>query len=446
MCSAMPAIHDNTISDYNRPREEEKLIINATAWQLPPDGEVSCEDTAAPGVLSSRKAFGTDECHCNMVLLDSNVARCAARPRAATWPCGAVQATLLRADAERDTTSQHYSRPFLSLMLPEWVHEKAAEDEAAVAFRCRSLIPLSTPTSSTASSPASSCASSPTSSPTVPSKAGSHTASVRRSGVNWADLEESDEDDDGPITYAWSTISTATSSPAATSKGGDRKNQMQQDSPTTTTVERQLASPQQSLQASSRPQTCQNSGQPCAYSSAGHSASTRWVDLVDDSDIDPGHSATRWADLVDSDVLRPWSYDASSPVDASDTLQTCHAGINGEEVGSAAVCIVIELEGPPQDDLLAFAGRIAHSADRCTHTGPFPSAPFESDALKTFEKASEEALAGISGTYSSTGFQGDIPTMLVTRHCRRQVLGERRFSWPGEGGRFDAELGKVVLA
>jgi len=204
-------------------------MINATAWQLPPDGEACLKQTtAAPEIFYSCKTTpGSDECHFfvsnktlsprehDVVPLNTDVPRVAARCRAATWD-GAVRASLLKAESEGETKSQIPSRPFLSLMLPEWVHEKAAEDEAAGLSRCGSLVSFddasTSPASSIAPSPASSCASSPASSPRVLSRANSRSCSGRRSGVCWADLDE-DSDEDEPVTWAWSTASTAPSSP-----------------------------------------------------------------------------------------------------------------------------------------------------------------------------------------------------------------------------------------
>jgi len=117
---------------------------------------------------------------------------------------------LLRSNSEGEIKSRSPNRAFLSLMLPEWVHQKAAEDEASGEFPCRSTVgPLS-------SSPASS----PATSPRVPPKAESYTVPVRRSGVNWADLSDSEEDD-GLTGYAWSTASTADSSPATVGRGAE---------------------------------------------------------------------------------------------------------------------------------------------------------------------------------------------------------------------------------
>lgn len=207
-------------TSLSRPLEQEELMINATAWQLPPDGEASLQQTkAAPeDFLSCKTTPGSDECHFfvsnktlsprehDVVPLMPDVPRVAARCRAATWD-GAVRASLLKAESEGEMKSQIPSRPFLSLMLPEWVHEKAAEDEAAGISRCGSLVSFddesTSPASSIAPSPASSCASSPASSPRVRG---------RRSGVCWADLAE-DSDEDEPVTWAWSTASTAPSSP-----------------------------------------------------------------------------------------------------------------------------------------------------------------------------------------------------------------------------------------
>jgi len=186
----------------SRPQEEEQLIINLTAWQLPPDGDVSCNDTAAPVLNSLTKgAIFSDP----LSPRDSQVLHYD----------GATNATLLlHTDSEGDSKSQSPSRPFLALMLPEWVHDKAAEDEAAGAFMCRSLSLKSfntdSPTCSSTASLVSSCASSPL----LPSKAELHKKSVRRSGVCWADLAESDEE-----TLTGSFVSFNAASPTISSAG-----------------------------------------------------------------------------------------------------------------------------------------------------------------------------------------------------------------------------------
>jgi len=199
-------------------------MINATAWQLPPDGELRSEHAAPPEILNSCKMTpSNNECKffasdivpppdCDMVPLSTGMPRVATRCRAATWDA-AVRASLLEAECDGGIKIQNPSRPFLSLMLPEWVHEKAAEDEAAGLSRCGSLVSFGGPSPATSNVPSatSSCANSPTSSPRLPSWAESRTRRGRRSGVCWADLEESDEDE--PVASMWSTISTAPSSP-----------------------------------------------------------------------------------------------------------------------------------------------------------------------------------------------------------------------------------------
>jgi len=198
MLSVLPSPLDGVLH-YSL--ESEELVGKAIAWQLPPDDGASCNDVTTPKCRHRRCppfSFSPPAC---------DAPHCAARGRAETWPCCTVQGSCLPVPSESKV-----SRPFLSLMLPEWVHEKAVEDEAVGLFRCTSLASFSaSPTSSGASSRASSCASSPQ----VPSAsreplqrpAGPR---ARRSGVCWADLVESE--DEGPMT---STISTATSSPIA---------------------------------------------------------------------------------------------------------------------------------------------------------------------------------------------------------------------------------------
>jgi len=55
---------DDGATYRSRPHEEEEeLVINATAWQLPPDGDVSCNVTATPETSREETQSGTDECH-----------------------------------------------------------------------------------------------------------------------------------------------------------------------------------------------------------------------------------------------------------------------------------------------------------------------------------------------------------------------------------------------
>jgi len=279
--------------------------------------------------------------------------------------------------------SQSPSRPFFSLMLPEWIHEKAAEDEASGAFPSRSAM------SSIVSSPASSRASSPQ----VPSRAESHTTSVRRSGVNWADLADSDGEDDGPISYAWSTtsststISTATSSPAAMSRGiADRDRKEEKAVEIITLGETfnssqgleigvgyQLASPQ-TLQASGGP--C---GQPHVYSkAAGHSA-IRWVDLVE-SDVDPMDYA--------------WSYDGCTLADASPIHEPC--------------------QGVPTEVASAVSFPIAESM------GGIARAPVNEVAMKIISGSSEEPQAWNRGELATVVSLGEQPTLLTHKYRHRK--------------------------
>lgn len=205
----------------SRSHEEEDLVFNATAWQLPPDGDSCCSNVATPRGIDSTQS-GTDECQifttlssssqCSEVCSsdDADARRCSGRPRSSSWPDYSYQAPLLRSNSEGEIKSRSPNRAFLSLMLPEWVHQKAEEDEASGEFPCRSTV------SPLFSSPASS----PATSPQAPPKAESYTVPVRRSGVNWADLSDSEEDD-SLTGYAWSTASTADSSPAGVGRGSE---------------------------------------------------------------------------------------------------------------------------------------------------------------------------------------------------------------------------------
>jgi len=400
----MCAAGDGAIHSSRPHADEEEIIINVTAWQLPPKGEVSCNGVATPDESrNDGTPPGIDECHCficpesqrecDIVPPSADNSFCEGRGRASSWPSYAVQASSLRTNSEGDIKFQSSSRPFLSLMLPEWVHEKAAEDEAAGTFPSRSA------TSSIVSSPASSRATSPQ----VPSRAESRSVSVRRSGVNWADLADSEEEDDCPISYSWSarsratsTISTATSSPAAMNRGIVDQAQNKEKAVEIVTpgetfnssqglaigVECQLASPQ-TLQASSGP--C---GQPHVHSKAAGHRPRRWVDLVE-SDVDPLDYA--------------WSYDGSTLVDAFLAQEPCH--VVHTEVASADAIPIIQSMGTE-------SGRTESVNDLPS----FVDTESKMVSMKTMLWNSEESQAGNSGDLATVVSRGEPPTLLTQGH------------------------------
>jgi hypothetical protein len=199
----MELVQPSTYSGILRHPDDE-LVLRAIAWQFPQHHELFFDDAMLADISTSCETpSGTDDCQMFSV----------SQP-----PLHEVS---LRADylpfntpfddvhPEGDFKPQNFNRPFLSLTLPEWVHEKAMEDEVAGTFTCRSL-------ASFASSPTSSTASSPVTSPVVPSVDVVTSRSRFFSGVSWADLAESEDEE--PIEYAWSVpsaASTAASSPAA---------------------------------------------------------------------------------------------------------------------------------------------------------------------------------------------------------------------------------------
>lgn len=324
----------------------EDLVARATSWQLPPEGETACEDITAAAddcFLNSRKmTLGTDECHSisyprsvrERLLLHAALREIITAPQPGASrpaePCG-----------ESHESSKCPTRPFFSLMLPEWVHEKAAEDEATGGFQCRSLASFTpSPTSSCAGSPVSSCPGSPASRfarspavPSAPSEAGSTPESVnsrvRRSAVRWADLVESD--DEQSLVGAGSTVSTAScvssadSSPIVTIKGvptskmssprgQDLKQKVAADIATTSENfnSQDVALARMDRQLSSWiSQNSMRDDKPCVWSSSGGHSGVRWVDLVE-SDVDPSdypwqaalatQPGVRWVDLVESDM------------------------------------------------------------------------------------------------------------------------------------------------
>jgi hypothetical protein len=162
-------------------------VTTSIAWQLPSHGELGTSIYQQPQTLM----FEVDTCHVDV-------------------PLSSIEFVQHQVATEGDQP-RRLSRPFLSLELPEWVHEKAVEDEMAGIFRCRSLASF---TASATSSPSSSPAISPKVSAMDGFPLGSTSAKSRfRSGVCWADLTESEED--GMDSWcAVSAASTATSSPA----------------------------------------------------------------------------------------------------------------------------------------------------------------------------------------------------------------------------------------
>lgn len=243
--------------------------------------------------------------------------------------------------------------------------------------------------------------------------------SVRRSGVNWADLADSEEEDDGPIFYPWSavstatsTISTATSSPVAINLGFVDQFRKEEKAVEIVTlgenfnssqglaigVDYQLASPQ-TLQASGGP--C---GQAHVYSkAAGHSA-IRWVDLME-SDVDP--------------VDYPWSCDASVLVDASLAHEPCQG--MPTEVSLAGVSPVAESMGSE-------SGRLEFSSDSLTFieimvrgddldSGHFHacvgSAAAKAGPMNIILGSSKESHSGTCGEFATVVSQGEPPTLLA---------------------------------
>jgi len=152
-----------------RHSEDKQLLMIATAWQLPPDSDALDFGAPAEGLNSHVVDFGIDECHPqrDSDILSTEGPINAPRSRASTWPGCISECPFFKSESEGDMKDQN--RPFLSLMLPEWVHEKAAEDEATGASGCGSLVSFGdmSPRSSCVGSALSSCASSPVASPCV---------------------------------------------------------------------------------------------------------------------------------------------------------------------------------------------------------------------------------------------------------------------------------------
>jgi len=231
--------------------------------------------------------------------------------------------------------------------------------------------------------------------------------SVRRSGVNWADLADSEEEDDGPIFYPWSavstatsTISTATSSPAVMNRSivdQDRKEEKAVEIVTlgeifnssqglAIGVDYQLASPQ----------TLQASGGTCAQTHVHSKAA--------------GHLAIRWVDLVESDVDPldyAWSYDGSPLVDESLAQEPCQ--VVPTEVASADIF-------PNAQPLGAESGRTesVNVSPSLVDTESFVDHLLVS--MKIMLGNSEESQTWNSGELATVMSQKELPTLLS--HCR----------------------------
>jgi hypothetical protein len=209
MDSSMPRIGNVC----QKPRSvKDDFMMQMFAWQFPPDGEVfdDSADFEVESVFNScGVTIGADECQsaCQHESLFHQQLPVFDMCHLTTMPSDAMYLH------ETPVEVVSRTRPFLSLALPEWVHEKDAEDEIAGFFRCNSLASFPSPMSSTSSSPVNSCLSSPE----VPFK--KHfvsrpvVANVRRSSVSWADLAESDDNDFDSIWSVTSSASTAASSP-----------------------------------------------------------------------------------------------------------------------------------------------------------------------------------------------------------------------------------------
>jgi len=121
--------------------------------------------------------------------------------------------------AQAETELQNSRRPFLSLMLPEWVHEKSEAEEAAGIITRRSLKSFhSSPIASSCCSPAEACLGGSMIAACLDVEESSPAPQKRRSTVRWIDLVENDEEnlyDPWAATSDVSGVSTAASSPEA---------------------------------------------------------------------------------------------------------------------------------------------------------------------------------------------------------------------------------------
>jgi len=260
-------------------------------------------------------------------------------------------------DHQAEAELPNSRRPFSSLMLPVWVHEKSEADEAAGIACCRSLAPFSA-----CSSPASSC----TSSPEVPvlselsSNSQSHSAQrTRRSTVCWADLVENDDEESSDSQDPWGALSNASSmSTAASSPEGclvDKWRKFEEfsivkDQEVSLTVP---TAPDHSQDFLFQTTVALLSAGKAVVRDSGVVDKVRWVDLVE-SDLDPLDYA--------------WSSLASPPRGGSDELTLKSREVEAEEKASAP-----EPQEEPQEQQIAVGGT---TSDRKTpQETPSPAFP-----------------------------------------------------------------------
>jgi|Transcript_121726 hypothetical protein len=295
---------------------QDDFLMQMCAWQFPSDVEAVFDDsTESEGDNCFNlcdTAIGADECQSAGLHELSFHRQSTFFDMRASDVVKSATIDFLEAPSDVVLTP----RPFQSLALPEWVHEKDADDEAAGIFKRSALASFSpSPTSSKSGSPLSSRSSSPE----VPLKENFNSRPVasntRRSTVSWADLAESDDNDFDCIWSASSSASTAASSPVAMGCSPnvlcfDIERNLVLDQacqaivPTATALE-QSAIPEN---ANSSNFFLAESGNPSLLVTASAAANIPQNDNGQHADAHTTKASqkktpkTRWVDLVDSDV------------------------------------------------------------------------------------------------------------------------------------------------
>jgi len=245
--------------------------------------------------------------------------------------------------------------------------------------------------------------------------------SVRRSGVNWADLADSDEED-GPISYTWSTISTATSSPAGLSRPADQDQKAEKADEIETLGETFNSSQGLAIGGNYKFASSQKvtvGGGPCGqphgvvYSKATGNSAMRWVDLVE-SDVDP--------------VDYEWSLDASVLLEASLAHAACQCIPTEVQLTGDSPVTEPKASGSGRMDSPSSSPKFGHTVatDKDLESSYFHACvagPLADAGVMEIDLgSSKESQAGAHGELAAVMSQREAPTLLVNqrrylKHC-----------------------------
>lgn len=302
---------------------EDDALMQMFAWQFPDDGISAFDDSAGLEIeliLNSCDAVvGADERQ-SASAHESSCSSCHQQFPVFAERNKKVVSSDVNSPREAPREVVLTARPFQSLTLPEWVHEKQAEDEIAGFFKCNALASFpSSPVSSKSNSPANSCLSSPETPIKEDFVSRPVEANTRRSTVSWADLADSDDDDSDYIWSATSRASTAASSPAAVwCKPKDTfsdivDGQVLENVVPTATANEQFVIPGMAISSDffvAEPEDHELLATTNAAMNASEKQDARQME-VHLAKQNPRRSPIRWVDLIDSDldpVDYPWSF------------------------------------------------------------------------------------------------------------------------------------------